>query len=274
LLKIRRYFRSRPRAERIEAGRRLLRQHIVKEGLYPLNLTANDKLVALLRRLPVRSIDDLYDKVALGYFQCAEIVGQLKEIHLARVDPVAEAKRDGDFHPHLALVGFAGDLGLELAGGQPLRRKAEIMRCCTPVPGDRIYGLYDRQERRVHVHRLECGVLTHEVGSGELMELSWSREREDKRYPARILLVSLNRVGLLFEVLRYLSTQNINLGGAEFAMTPTVIGPDANARTELIIEVADSQELEQCMAALRKLDDVFDVKRLIKLSSAADEEHH
>ncbi|MBN2083007.1 bifunctional (p)ppGpp synthetase/guanosine-3',5'-bis(diphosphate) 3'-pyrophosphohydrolase [bacterium] len=272
LLKLRRYYKQRSRNERIAAGQAVLRQYIVREGLYPLNLMANEKLAQLLRRMPVRSIDELYEKVALGYFQCNQIVDELKEIHLSRVERQEElaAVQDPQNGTEIALIGLASDLNVRQAGGQPLRRRAELMRCCTPVPGDKIYGVFDRDTRRVNVHRVSCPILQDELESGELLELAWQIDNSEIRYPARIEIVSLNRVGLLFEVLRTLSSRNINLGGAEFAMAPTVLGSDRYAHFQLVVEVADDAELAECLAELATLQDVRESKRLIKNAAGKD----
>ena len=275
LMKIRQYFKRKPRSVRIAAGQSVLRQFIVREGLYPLNLTANEKLAELLRRMPVRSIDELYEKVALGRFHCNAIVAQLKEIHKIHVErregQVLARGQDERGELETALIGLGSDLNIRLANGMPLRRKSELMRCCTPVKGDRIYGVYDRDSRRVSIHRVDCPNLQTELERGELVSLAWSDEREGLRYPARIELISLNRVGLLFEVLRYLSSRNINLGGAEFAQAPTVVGADRYAHFDLVIEVADKDELSECLAELATLKDVKEVKRMIKTISTAAE---
>ena len=260
-IKIRRYFRARPRTERVGVGRNLLRQHIVKEGLYPLNLMANDKLAMLLKMLPVRSIDDLYDRIAQGSFQCEIVVEHLKQIHRSRIVD-APALQTGSALEH-AVIGGGLALGIHLAGGQPLTRRAEIMRCCTPVPGDRIYGTVDRDTRRLQIHRVECPRLQQSLGDMELIALDWSPESKDKRYPAHIGIISLNRVGLLFEVLRYLSNRKINLGSMEFSMAPTVTETDRSARFDLTLEVANTTELAECLDAISKLDDVFETHRIM-----------
>ena len=270
LLKLKRYYKSRPRSERISVGRNLLRQYIVKEGLYPLNLTANDKLAALLRQLPVRSIDDLYDNVALGTFHCDEIIAKLKEIHKTKVMPALDSQpSDPEERPaaRYALINLAAKLGICQPGGRALRRKVELMRCCTPVPGDKIYGLWNRADRRILVHRVDCHQLMGGVDGVEMLELAWHPEREQQHFPARIIVVSFNRVGLLFEVMRYLSSKNINLGGAEFSVVPTVASPDRNAQFELMLEVQDKTELEDCIAGIKAIGDVLEVKRLSEPAS-------
>lgn len=270
-LKLRNYYKRRSRAERVQVGRSVLRSYITSEGLYPLNLTANDKLLALLKRMPVRSIDELYDKVALGLFKCSEIVNELKEIHRTRVElqEEREAKLGRAAGQETAPVDWAVELGISLAGGKPLRKRAEIMSCCTAVPGDRIYGVWERETRRVSVHRVGCDVLQRDIEDSDLIELGWLKDDSERRYPARIEIVSFNRVGLLFEAMRVLSSRNINLGGADFAVSPTVVSADRYAHFSLVIEVESVEELESCMDELAQLKDVQVVRRLYKAPPVA-----
>jgi guanosine-3',5'-bis(diphosphate) 3'-pyrophosphohydrolase len=273
LIKVRKYFKALPRPERISVGRNLLRQYIVKEGLYPLNLTANDKLAALLRQLNVRNIDEIYDGVATGVYDCNDIVDKLKLIHRAKAETLLQQQPD---EAELVAAGSGGvtgvgtDLGLVLQGGETIRHRCELMGCCTPVPGDRVYGVFDRPQKRTQVHRLGCPQLESQLGSGELLDLDWARTRDELRYPARVRLICLNRVGLLFEVLRELSSRKINLGGAEFMTTAHDIAQSSNVVFDLLVDVIDLVELEQCMELIRGIDDVFSVERLTKPGPGRD----
>jgi GTP pyrophosphokinase len=271
LLKVRKYFKDLPRAERINVGRNLLRQYIVKEGLYPLNLTANDKLALLLKQLSVRNIDEIYDGVATGAYDCNVIVEKLKLIHRTRAETQLSQPESA---PLVAigssgLIGLGIELGLSMPGGEALRHRCELMLCCTPVPGDRVYGVFDRAQRRTQVHRLGCPQLGEQLGGGELLDLDWSREREERRYPSRLRMISLNRVGLLFEVLRELSALKVNLAGAEF-LTSAATTQDKNVVFDLLVEVTGLLELEKCLEVIRSIDDVFSVERLIKPFPGAD----
>ncbi len=278
LLKIRRYFKGLPANERINIGRNLLRQQITKEGLYPLNLMANDKLLALLKRLSVRSIDDLYDKVAQGIYECDEIIRELKEIHISKIipesDSLSAAPRvevgDGRMvSVEYTRLGLASEMGIARQGGEPLRIKSELMACCTPVPPDHIYGVLDRRERRMRVHRAECERLKREMQDGELIALQWSSLPGDHQfYAARLGVISLNRVGLLFEVLRFLSQQNINIGGAQFDMSSQEASAAQYVRFELVVEVSDLDELQRCIEQIKSIDDVLEVNRIFHYQDA------
>jgi (p)ppGpp synthase/HD superfamily hydrolase len=215
----------------------------------------------------VRSIDDLYDKVALGMFSSEEIIHELKDIHRSKVGEAHSAGASpvqGE-----PMVGHAFELGVSRPDGDPLRVRAELMECCTPVPGDKIYGVYDRKDRRLLIHRLEWEALQLAAQTSELMELAWTPEAEGRYYPGRIQIVSLNRVGLLFEVLRHLSQLNVNLGGAVFGMSPVASG-QRNANFELTLEVDGREELDRCMALIAHIDDVVEVTRVLRRPSGQD----
>lgn len=269
MLKIRKYFKSAGRDERINAGRTLLRQLITGQGLYPLNLMANDKLVLLLKTMKVRSIDEMYSKIAIGEFEPSSIVAELKKIHRSRIEQSpAKPKGKGAEKEQTPrrinlLSGMGYDLGLSMIGGQLMRSKVEIRSCCTPVPGDNVYGVQSRADRIIYIHRLDCPQLQRDLSEGSLVEAEWAAHIEDKRYPARIRVHSLNRVGLLFEVLRFLSENRINLGGAEFSSSPSTFAADEMANFDLTVEVADVAELKQVMDMIMQIEDVYKVERVL-----------
>ncbi len=276
MLKIRKYFKAASRDERITAGRTLLRQLITGQGLYPLNLMANDKLALLLKTMKVRSIDEMYGKIAIGEFETGTIISELKKIHRSRAEqgPLktkqSEAERQQRRVSQLSGIGY--ELGLQLSGGQLMRSRTEIRSCCTPVPGDNIYGVHNRAERMVYIHRLDCPRLQVDLREGSLVETEWTGKTEDKRYPARIRIHSLNRVGLLFEVLRFLSENHINLGGAEFSSSPSAFAADEMAKFDLTVEVADVNELKQVMEVIMQIEDVSAVERALPEETPTDPE--
>ena len=275
MLKIRKYFKGAGRQERISAGRSLLRQLITGQGLYPLNLMANDKLALLLKTMRVRSIDEMYSKIAIGEFDTTTIIRELKNIHRSRVEaPVGKQKKELEkTRSQVAtLSGNGYEMGLLFKEGKIMRNKTEIRSCCTPVPGDKVFGANSRADRIILVHRIDCPVLQSDLEEGTLVELEWAEHREETRYPAGLRVTSLNRVGLLFEVLRFLSENQINLGGAEFKSSPSALAADELANFDLTVEVADIEELDSVMKVIQGIEDVFSVARLIPGEADANQD--
>jgi len=261
VLKIKRWFRGRSRRERIEMGRFLLREQIAKSGLYPLNLMDNTKLMQLIRTLRIRKIDDLFEQIATGNLMAGEVVQKLKQLHIERAmkSPLT-GMAEVDVREQ-KLIGIASDLGIARKGGRPLRRKVEMMFCCTPVPGDEILGMDNRKEHRVEIHHALCPVAA--VSSDmAVIPVEWSEEAFSKFYPARIRVVALNRVGMLFDVLRELSELSINLTAGNIGLQPSMTQGYENAIIEIAVEVHDTPQVEDVLQTVRGLEDVFFAQRV------------
>jgi len=260
IAKIKRWFRSRSRRERVRMGRFLLRQQIVKSGLYPLNLMDNTKLLQLIRALRIRKIDDLFDQIATGGLMADEVAQKLKQLHIEKaLKPPTAVPGEPELHFHSA-SGLAGELGIARRTGKPLRRKVELMPCCTPVPGDDIFGVDNRSEHRVEVHHALC------ARGGEdaqlIIPVEWADGSLAEYYPAALRIVALNRVGLFFDVLRELSELSINLIGGSLNLQPSVAHQPESAVLHVVVEVHDEKQLREVIAAVSGVEDVFGVARV------------
>ncbi len=264
VMKIKRWFRSRSRRERVEMGRFLLRQQIAKEGLYPLNLMDNTKLMQLLRILHIRKIDDMFDRIAVGNLMANEVVQQLKHMHMQEsLHPRRQPASSWGRSPFHTAVGPAGELGIARKGGRTLRRKVELAACCTPVPGDDIFGLDNRKEHRVEIHHAQCPQ-GNKVTEYTVIPVEWSEDAEDIYYPTALAITALNRVGLLFDVMRELSELSVNLTGGNLNLHPSVMHGDELATFQLMVEVRNRQQLQEVLEALRGVEDVMAVERILE----------
>jgi guanosine-3',5'-bis(diphosphate) 3'-pyrophosphohydrolase len=261
ILKIKRWFKGRSRNERIEMGRFLLREQIAKGGLYPLNLMDNTKLMQPIRTLRLRKIDDLFEQIATGNLMSGEVVQKLKQLHIERAlkGPLTGG---GDAEGReFKFIGISSELGIVRKGGRALRRKVELMSCCTPVPGDEIFGMDNRKEHRVEIHHALCPVAAGQTEMA-VIPVEWAEEAYTKLYPARIRVVALNRVGMLFDVLRELSELSINLTSGSIGLQPSLTHGYENAVIEISVEVHDAPQAEDVLQTVRSLEDVFMAQRI------------
>jgi GTP pyrophosphokinase len=260
IAKIKRWFRDQPRQKRVQMGRFLLRQQIARSGLYPLNLMENVNLMALVKSLRVRKIDDMFDQIATGSLMAEEVVQKLKQVYVEKAMKRSVRPESEPEAPFTPAVGLAGELGIMRKGGKPLRRKVELSPCCTPVPGDEILGLDNRKEHRVDVHLVQCPAITHEAELTTI-PVQWSDEALEKFYPATLRIVALNRVGLLFDIMRELSELSVNLTGGNINIQPTVSHGDGNAVFYLMVEVWNTEQLDDVVVAIGQVEDVILVQR-------------
>ena len=133
-----------------------------------------------------------------------------------------------------------------------------LSRCCTPVPGDEIIGFVTRG-RGVSVHRSDCAnAVSLSVGQGDrLIEVEWDRESEGS-FVASVEIRALDRSKLLRDVTTVLSEQHVNI-----LSSSTHTGADRVARLRFDFELADPSHLESLLAAVKRVDSVYDAYRVL-----------
>ncbi len=267
VLAIRRWMRRIPYKERIELGRKILREAVIREGLYPLNLLTNDRLLRVIREFKLRRLTDLFERIAMGHLSTHEVVERLKRL------ADQETRQQERVSAHLAgslsvTVRRGRELGLSYLDGEPLNVRTTLMDCCLPIPGDEIFGVSDLGERRIFVHRRGCPKL---ASSRERAEpLSW-HPHEGLHLPVAINVSSLNRVGLLYEILSELSRKRINFISGDFRVSPTAAGDSPLAHFQLVVEVTGVEELNELIRAISEIDDVLRVERAMGAGAVSQE---
>jgi len=269
ILKIKRWFRKRPRKERVELGKLLLRLQIEREGLYPLNLMDNAKLLELVKVLGTRKIDDLFDEIASGRLQVNEVVQKLKTLYiekLAKQEKSASVEVAHGFRVRplfQAPVGIASEFGVLLQGGKPLRRKVELMNCCTPIWGDPIIGIDNRTKHRVEIHHSDCPN-SATIPKETLIAVQWQESQPSLYYPTSLYIMGLNRVGLLFDILGKLSKMGVNLMGGNLNLKPSIVHEDEIAEFELVVELRGVDQLNRVISSIKQVKDVISVRRFFR----------
>ena len=135
-----------------------------------------------------------------------------------------------------------------------------LSKCCTPVPGDDILGFVTRG-RGVSVHRVDCSnaasFTAAAEGEARLIDVEWDRERPGV-FMVSIEVLALDRTKLLLDVSRVLSEHHINILGSA-----TGAGTDRISRMRFDIELADPSHLETLLAAIKRIDSVYDAYRVL-----------
>jgi GTP pyrophosphokinase len=130
-------------------------------------------------------------------------------------------------------------------------------RCCNPLPGDQIVGFITRG-RGLTVHGRDCLTVAKSVLDRErLVNVEWDVEEPAKR-PVRIAVyIGRDRPGLLSEITGAISAKNGNITKAEVTVTD-----DRRGINHFVIEVADLEQLQGIIGAIRDVPDVINVERV------------
>ena len=132
-----------------------------------------------------------------------------------------------------------------------------LARCCNPVPGDVIIG-YITRGRGVSVHRADCPNITANSSSEEyerMIEVEWDSGIDDL-YKVTVEITAMDRPGMLTDIMMILSEHKIN---ASTVNAKTF--KDKRATISLCIDTKNINQLENIMAKMKRVRDVYEVHR-------------
>jgi len=251
--KIRQWFTRERREESIETGRDMLARAIRRQHLPLQRLMSKSTLLALAKEMHYDDVDALYAAIGEHKEQASDVVARMTEAvggEEGADEDVTEITRPGT--PQRSR---RGDPGVSVHGLTDVVVK--LARCCTPVPGDPIQGFVTRGSG-VSVHRTDCEnlALLREGQSERLIDVQWTGQAETA-YLVQIEVEALDRNRLLSDVTKVLSDYHVNILSAQVATTR-----DRVARSSFSFEMADPSHLGAVLAAVRRIDGVYDARRV------------
>jgi len=260
--KIRQWFTRERREESIEAGKDMLAKAIRRQHLPIQRMMGRSALVALARAMQYEDVDSLYASIGEHREQAADVVARMVEgfggqegawedlTEIAR--PGARSERRVRSDPGITVHGLT-DIAVKLA------------KCCTPVPGDPIQGFVTRGSG-VSIHRTDCENLKAlEDRKERFVDVTWTGQ-SDATFLVHIEVEALDREGLLSDISRVLSDYHLSIISANVNTTK-----DRVALSSFAFEMADPSHLGAVLNAVRRIDGVYDVRRLTGTRKASDE---
>jgi GTP pyrophosphokinase len=250
--KIKQWFTKERREEAIEQGKDAIARAMRKQNL-PLQRMMNQESVAnaaAILRLP--GVDELYQAVGEGHVSTQsvieKIVGSLN----------SSENSDEDLYQSSTLNRSptrTSESGVLVRGADDILVK--LARCCTPVPGDTIVGFVTRGTG-VSVHRNDCS----NIGSllehpDRIIEVEWAPTKGSV-FLVHIQIEALDRSGLLSDVTRILSEHHVNILSATVNTSKNHL-----AISRFVFEMGDVTHLDRVLNAVRRIDAVYDVYRVM-----------
>jgi GTP pyrophosphokinase len=126
------------------------------------------------------------------------------------------------------------------------------------VPGDAITGFVTKGSG-VSVHRTDCINISdlREHQGDRLVSVKWNSATKTL-FLVNIQVEALDRARLLSDVTRTLSDQHVNILNASVSTTK-----DRVAISRFTFEMADASHLDAVLSAVRNVEGVYDVYRII-----------
>ncbi len=251
--KIRQWFTRERREESIETGKDMLAKAIRRQHLPIQRMMTRSSLLALARAMQYEDVDSLYASIGEHREQAADVVARMVEgiggqegawedlTEIAR--PGVRAERRVRSDPGITVHGLT-DIAVKLA------------KCCTPVPGDPIQGFVTRGSG-VSIHRTDCENLKAlEDRKERFVDVTWTG-KSDATFLVHIEVEALDRERLLSDITQVLSDYHLSITSAHVNTSK-----DRVALSSFAFEMADPSHLGAVLKAVRRVDGVYDVRRI------------
>jgi GTP pyrophosphokinase len=247
--KINQWLKAEERTRSVTLGRELLEREARKYRLSPSTLLGSEEAKKALSDLGFPSADDLLAAIGYGKTSTHQVLAKLAPSQVVEVERASETKA-----PKTARSTKV-DGGVKIRGVEDLL--VRFARCCAPVHGDPILGFITRG-RGLTVHTRDC----HTVAQGLLdkervVGVEWDVAEPAARPVKIAVYIGRDRPGLLAEISTAISSREGNITKAEITVTE-----DRKGINHFVVEVADLQQLQEIMGAIREVKDVIKVERV------------
>ncbi len=245
--KIKQWLRTEERARSMTMGRELLEREAKKHRLSVATMLEAEEMRKLATEHGYSTVDDLL--AGLGYGKTAV---QTVIARFLPPDTLGEPKVEPK--PAKPAKGRS-ESGVTVRGVDDVL--ARFAKCCSPVPGDPIVGFITRG-RGITVHTRDCPNLAAGVVDSErTVAVDWD-VAERSSLPVKIaVFIGRDRPGLLAEISTAISSRQANIVKAEVTVTE-----DRKGINHFTVEVADLNQLEGVMGAIKAVRDVIGVERV------------
>lgn len=255
--KIRQWFAKERREEALDAGRDSLAAEVQRGGLPMHRLFTPASIKQIASELHYADVDALYTAIGKGQVSAQHVTHRL----MAQFSSTDDAEEQLVSRTPISKMSVhntprrADSTGVLVEGSADMA--AKLAKCCTPVPGDAIFGFVTRGGG-VSVHRTDCtnAEKLHQEPE-RIIEVSWATDSSGAVFMVTVQIEALDRHGLLSEITRVFSDQKVSI-----LSTSSHTSDDRVAVMRFSFEVSDTKQMGYIFNILRGVEGVFDVYRI------------
>ena len=231
--------------------------HILKgtkiENLYEKDkfhiLSKEEFVKQMLKKSNFNTLEEAYENIGFGSVSPLKVVNKLEEAYSLSLNPQEELKVKNTLSKTRN-----NENDMVIVENIP-NCKVKFAKCCLPIPGDDIIG-YITFSNGVSIHRKDCKNLNNLDTSSRVINVSW-KPKNKAYFAAKIRVKANNRDGLISDLIKVAKDLKINISEMN-----TKVTEDREVIVELVVDVSDTETLQKIMKSLKKVDSVFDTKRI------------
>ena len=261
--KIRQWLKRERRDENVVTGRASFESELKRCGVSLKELTNDENLPGILKKLTYKSLDDLYAAIGYGGISSLKVIGRIRKdiqriLHQHQEERQAEVPLEGrpDATRPAVPKRTHSEKGIIVEGLSNCLVK--FSKCCTPVPGDDIVGFITKGYG-VSVHRKDCPnadpARRRPDEEGRWIKVSWAEDVEGT-FRTTLQVVAKDRINLIVDISTVLSSTKTHVASMNARSTP-----DGFALITLDTDVSSSQQLKTVMRRIEQISGVMRVTR-------------
>ncbi|MGN1013196.1 MAG: RelA/SpoT family protein [Clostridia bacterium] len=247
--KITSFLKKEGREINIQNGRESFEKILKKQKYSKDELLKEEFLEPALRRFNCKTLDDCYENIGFGSISPVKVVNKIVELYEDSLAPaedtklkVVTKKRKNNSNELVEVEGIDNCL-------------VKFARCCSPIPGDEIIG-YITFANGISIHRKDCSNLKGLDIKARTINVKW-KEQTHAEFNARLVVKANDRDGVLADILKTMKELKIDI-----TEISTKVTQERENITNLCANIKDIDTLQSVIKALRKIDSVFDVRRI------------
>ena len=268
--KINQWFRTEFKEENIVRGKELLAQYAKTKSIDLYKYVKPEYTEACKRKYGFKDWDSVCAAIGHGGLKEGQVINKLiyeyekknkrvvsDEQVKEAIENAKEAKGIKEGSESSSTKSGGKKSGIVVMGLDDLA--VRFSRCCNPVPGDEIVGFVTRG-RGISIHRTDCVNMIHlpVEERNRLIEAEWSAQakKNEDYYPVEIVIYSYNRSGVLFDVSKIFTENEIDVKSMNVRTSK-----QDKATIVVGFETRGVEQLNKLVKKLRNVESVIDIER-------------
>ena len=267
--RIRAWFKKERREENIAEGRQTVEREFKRNQIVLPDDKMERFLLELARKQKLNSVDEFYAAVGYGGISVSRIMPRIKEEFIKEYRTPAASPEEISEKAAQAQAAAIAKMNRKPKGGVIIQGEdncqVKFARCCNPVPGDEIIGFITRGYG-VSIHKKDCPNVKNSMKDPQQIvrwiSAYWSGEDsrtvdDSPDFDATLDISAYSRNGLLADITGCLS----ELKRPIRSINAREVKDDDITQILITIGVADLKQLQQVMAAIKRISSVVSVER-------------
>ena len=268
--KINQWFRTEFKEENIVRGKELLAQYAKTKSIDLYKYVKPEYTEACKRKYGFKDWDSVCAAIGHGGLKEGQVINKLiyeyekknkrvvsDEQVKEAIENAKEAKGIKEGSESSSTKSGGKKSGIVVMGLDDLA--VRFSKCCSPVPGDEIVGFVTRG-RGISIHRTDCVNMIHlpVEERNRLIEAEWSAQakKNEDYYPVEIVIYSYNRSGVLFDVSKIFTENEIDVKSMNVRTSK-----QDKATIVVGFETRGVEQLNKLVKKLRNVESVIDIER-------------